>query len=430
VRTDNESHPHLNLICRPSGDIAINPLASASGALSGLRVLDISRVLAGPYCAQLLSDHGAEVIKVEPPQGDETRSLGPPFIGDTAAYFSALNRNKRALALDLAQPAGREVLLCLLAQADVLIENFLPGTMEKWGLGYEEVLAERFPRLVYCRITGFGAGGPLGKLPGYDAVLQAMGGLMSINGAPETGPTRVGTPLVDVVTGIYCAFGVMLALAAREKTGRGQLVDGCLYDTALSLLVPHAANWFASGKVPGLTGSAHPNIAPYDKFATADGEIFLGVVNDGQFGKLCAVLDRPSWAEDPRYAGNAARLRNKDALKADLEEVLRGHQPGALCKTLMAAGVPAGPVHSVEQALNHAHTAHREMAVEAGGVRMLGVPVKLSATPGGARTRPPHFAEHTNEVLAQAGYSDEEIAKLIAQGAVRVERAGTRKPGG
>ncbi|MDB5802899.1 MAG: bbsF 7 [Betaproteobacteria bacterium] len=401
---------------------------SASGALTGLRVLDISRVLAGPYCAQLLSDHGAEVIKVEPPAGDETRSLGPPFIGDSAAYFSALNRNKRALALDLAQPAGREVLLRLLEDADVLIENFLPGTMEKWGLGFGEVLSRRFPRLVYCRITGFGASGPLGSLPGYDAVLQAMGGLMSINGAPEIGPTRVGTPLVDVVTGIYCAFGVMLALAAREKTGRGQMVDGCLYDTSLSLLIPHAANFFASGKVPGLTGSAHPNIAPYDKFATADGEIFLGVVNDGQFRKLCAVLDQPGWAEDPRYAGNAARLRNKEALKADLEEVLRGHEPAALCKTLMAAGVPAGPVHTVAQALDHAHTAHREMAVEAGGMRMLGVPVKLSATPGAARTAPPRFAEHTDEVLAQAGYGDEEIAKLIAEGAVRIERAGARKP--
>jgi crotonobetainyl-CoA:carnitine CoA-transferase CaiB-like acyl-CoA transferase len=397
--------------------------------LTGLRVLDISRVLAGPYCAQLLSDHGAEVIKVEPPAGDETRSLGPPFIGESAAYFSALNRNKRALALDLTQESGRAVLLRLLEDTDVLIENFLPGTMEKWGLGYETVLAGKFPRLVYCRITGFGADGPLGGLPGYDAVLQAMGGLMSINGAPETGPTRVGTPLVDVVTGIYCAFGVMLALAARNSTGRGQLVDGCLYDTALSLLIPHAANFFASGKVPGLTGSAHPNIAPYDKFATADGEIFLGVVNDGQFRKLCTVLDQPAWAEDERYAGNAARLRNKDALKSDLEAVLRHHQPGALCKTLMAAGVPAGPVHSVAQALEHAHSAHREMAVEAGGMRMLGVPVKLSATPGAVRACPPAFAEHTNELLAEAGYSESEIAKLIAEGAVRVERAGARKPG-
>lgn len=410
------------------GDNAIAPTANASGALAGLRVLDISRVLAGPYCAQLLSDHGAIVTKVEPPAGDETRSLGPPFIGDTAAYFTALNRNKRAIALDLTREEGRAVLLRLLEEADVLIENFLPGTMEKWDLGYEEVLAKRFPRLVYCRITGFGADGPLGKLPGYDAVLQAMGGLMSINGAPEIGPTRVGTPLVDVVTGIYCAFGVMLALAARERTGRGQLVDGCLYDTALSLLIPHAANFFASGKVPGLTGSAHPNISPYDKFTTADGEIFLGVVNDGQFRKLCTVLDRPGWAEDPRYAGNALRLQNKQALKRDLEEALRDHDPGELCRTLMAAGVPAGPVHSVEQALGHAHTAHRAMNVTAGDTRVLGVPVKLSATPGAARARPPQFAEHTQEVLTEAGYGSEEIEKLINAGAVRVERAGARKP--
>jgi crotonobetainyl-CoA:carnitine CoA-transferase CaiB-like acyl-CoA transferase len=402
---------------------------TSHGALAGLRVLDLSRVLAGPYCAQLLSDHGAEVIKIEPPQGDETRTFGPPFVGDAAAYFTALNRNKRGLALDLGNPAGREVLLRLLENTDVLIENFLPGAMEKWGLGYETVLGPRFPKLIYCRVSGFGVDGPLGMLPGYDAVLQAMGGVMSINGVPEGGPTRVGMPIVDVVTGIYCAFGVMLALSARAQTGRGQLIDGCLYDTALSLLIPHAANWFASGAVPGLTGSAHPNISPYDKFTTAQGEIFLGVVNDGQFRKFCAAVGRPEWALDRRYLDNPARMRNKQLLKSEIEAVLRTHDPELLCKTLMAAGVPAGPVHSVEEAMQHPHTLHRQMNVELeGGMRAIGVPVKLSATPGSVRTPPPRFAEHTYALLAEAGYSSEEIRKLIAEGAVRTERAGARKP--
>jgi crotonobetainyl-CoA:carnitine CoA-transferase CaiB-like acyl-CoA transferase len=399
-----------------------------AGALEGIRVIDLSRVLAGPYCGQMLSDHGASVLKIEPPQGDETRTLGPPFIDGTAAYFSGLNRNKQALALDLTKAEGRAVLLRLLESADVLIENFLPGSMEKWGLGYADVLAQKFPRLIYCRISGFGTDGPLGGLPGYDAVLQAMGGVMSINGVTAGGPTRVGVPIVDVVTGIHSAFGIMLALAERQKSGRGQLVEACLYDTALSLLIPHAANWFGSGTVPGLTGSAHPNIAPYDKFATASGEIFLGVVNDGQFRKFAAAVGRAEWAADARFADNAARMQNRAMLKREIEAVLAGFEPEALCRDLMAAGVPAGPVHTVEEALNHPHTAHRNMRVNLDGTQALGVPVKLSRTPGAARKRPPKFAEDTRAVLASAGYSETEIQELIEQGAVRTERAGSRRP--
>jgi crotonobetainyl-CoA:carnitine CoA-transferase CaiB-like acyl-CoA transferase len=404
------------------------PSPLPAGALAGIRVLDLSRVLAGPYCGQMLSDHGASVLKIEPPQGDETRTLGPPFVEGTAAYFSGLNRNKQALALDLTRLDARAVLLRLLESADVLIENFLPGSMEKWGLGYAEVLAQMFPRLIYCRISGFGVDGPLGGLPGYDAVLQAMGGVMSINGVAEGGPTRVGVPIVDVVTGIHCAFGIMLALAERQQSGRGQMVDACLYDTALSLLIPHAANWFGSGQVPGLTGSAHPNIAPYDKFATARGEIFLGVVNDAQFRKFSGAVGRAEWAGDARFADNAARMQNRALLKREIEAVLAGFDPEILCRDLMAAGVPAGPVHTVEQALDHPHTAHRGMRVDLDGVRGLGVPVKLSRTPGAARARPPKFGEHTHAVLAAAGYSETEIGKLIEQGAVRTERAGRRRP--
>ena len=302
------------------------PEASISprGALHGLMVVDLSRVLAGPLCTQILSDHGADVIKVEPPIGDETRDLGPPFnaTGD-AAYYSALNRGKRAVSLDLRLPEARGVVERMLAKADVLVENFLPGTMERWGLGYEDCLASRFPGLVYCSITGFGADGPLGGLPGYDAVLQAMCGLMSVNGNPQSGPTRVGIPLVDHLTGYVAATGILMALRVREQTGRGQRVEATLFDTALSLLVPHAANWLASGTTPGLLGSAHPNIAPYDKLSVSDGEIFIGIVNDGQFRRFCDHIGRPELCNDPRFEANSRRLGNREGLKAEIEHTLR-----------------------------------------------------------------------------------------------------------
>lgn len=237
--------------------------ARGHGALAGLRVIDLSRVLAGPLCTQILSDHGAEVTKIEPPSGDETRTLGPPFDeeGD-AAYFTAVNRGKRGMAMDLAHPEGRETLLHLLKDADVLVENFIPGTMQRWGLDFEDELKPRFPGLIYCSISGFGADGPLGGLPGYDAVLQAMCGIMSVNGDPSSGPTRMGIPIVDHLTGYSALTGILLALHHRDRTGCGQRVEATLFDTALSLLVPHAANWMYSDQVPGLLGSAHPNIAP------------------------------------------------------------------------------------------------------------------------------------------------------------------------
>ncbi len=235
------------------------------GALQGLKVVDLTRVVAGPLCTQILADHGAEVVKIEAPEGDETRRLGPPFDehGD-AAYFSGLNRNKRSIALDLGSPAGREVLLRLIAEADVLAENFLPGTMKKWGLDYEANLAPRFPRLVYCSVTGFGADGPMGGKPGYDAVAQALCGLMSVNGFPETGPARVGIPVVDIATGMNATIAILLALTERARSGRGQRVEATLFDTALALLHPHAANSFMGGAEPRLPGNAHPSISTYD----------------------------------------------------------------------------------------------------------------------------------------------------------------------
>jgi crotonobetainyl-CoA:carnitine CoA-transferase CaiB-like acyl-CoA transferase len=366
----------------------------------------------------MLADHGADVIKIEPPQGDETRTLGPPFVGDTAAYYLSLNRNKRVLALDLGKAEAREVLLRLLGDADVLVENFLPGTMEKWGLGYAEALAARFPRLVYCRISGFGADGPLGGMPGYDAVVQALCGLMSVNGTPESGPTRVGVPIVDLATGLSAAMGILLALAERERSGGGQLVEATLFDTALGLLYPQASNWFASGRAPRLTGSAHPNISPYDKFRTGTGEVFLGVVNDGQFRKLCALIGRQDLADDPRFASNDSRLAHTVELRREIEAAMAGADGARLCERLMAEGVPAGAVQSVPQALDHPHVAWREMVVALDGYRALGVPVKLARTPGTIRRKPAAFGADTRTVLAAAGYSDEDVERLIAEGAV------------
>lgn len=393
------------------------------GAMTGLKVVDLSRVLAGPLCTQMLADHGADVVKIEPPAGDETRGLGPPFdAAGQAAYFGAVNRGKQGMALDLSRAEGQAVLEVLLRDADVLVENFLPGTMERWGLGYDAALSTRFPRLIYCAISGFGADGPLGGLPGYDAVLQAMCGLMSINGTQQSGATRVGVPIVDYVTGYNALIGVLLALAARERTGTGQRVDVTLFDTALSLLVPHAANWICSGVVPGRLGSAHPNIAPYDKFAASDGEIFLGILNDGQFGRFCQKVGRGDLLEDPRFRTNADRLSHVAALRAELERTLAAFKSDDLCRELMRAGVPAGVVNTVPQAFAQPHTVHRDMLVESEGHRAPGIPVKLAQTPGGVRRRPPRLGEHAREILAEAGFDQAAIEGLIEAGIVSPQR--------
>ncbi|MBR0750967.1 CoA transferase [Bradyrhizobium jicamae] len=393
------------------------------GAMTGLKVVDLSRVLAGPLCTQMLADHGADVIKIEPPSGDETRGLGPPFDENgQAAYFGAVNRGKRGMALDLSRAEGRAVLEALLKDADVLVENFLPGTMERWGLGYEADLSARFPRLIYCSISGFGADGPLGGLPGYDAVLQAMCGLMSINGTQDSGATRVGVPIVDYVTGYNALTGVLLALAARERSGRGQRVEVTLFDTALALLVRHAANWICSGNAPGRLGSAHPNIAPYDKFAAADGEIFLGILNDGQFRRFCQKVGRGDLLDDPRFRSNADRLRHVAALRAELERTLAAFKSDDLCRDLMRAGVPAGAVNTVPQAFAQAHVAHRDMLIERDGHRAPGLPVKLAQTPGDATRRPPRFGEHAQEILTEAGFDQAAIDGLIAAGIITSQK--------
>ena len=364
-----------------------------TGALQGLRIIDLSRVLAGPYCTQILADHGADVLKVEPPGGDETRGWGPPFDAEgTASYFLGLNRNKRGCTMDLTQDAAREALLALLGDADVLVENFKAGTLEKWGLG-PDVLAERFPQLVHCRITGFGADGPLGALPGYDAAIQALAGLMSVNGEPdEKGgePLRVGLPVVDMVTGLNAALGILLALHERGRSGRGQFVEVALYDAGLSLLHPHAANHLLDWRIPRRTGNAHPNICPYDTFRTGTQPIFLAVGNDRQFATLCRVIGAESLASDVRFASNGERSVNRVALKALLEEQLARFACEPLADELVRAGVPCAAIHDVATALADPHTHHRGMVVAIGErYRGVGSPIKLARTPATYRTPPP-----------------------------------------
>lgn len=390
---------------------------SGGGALAGLKVIDLTRVLGGPYCTMVLSDHGAEVIKVEPPQGDEVRDWGPPFHEGNASYFIGVNRNKKAIALDLAKPEAREVLLRLLETADVLTENFKPGTMEKWGIGYA-TLSEKFPRLIHCRVSGFGADGPLGGFPGYDAIVQAMVGLMSINGTPESGPVRLGTPIVDIGTGLFSAIGILMALHERHASGRGQFLDMTLHDCGMALLHPHAANFFLSGKRPSATGNAHPNIAPYDTFATTTCTIFLGNGNDATFRKMMTVLGKPELGTDARFATNAKRLENRLALNSEIAAIVAPQDGFELSRRLLQAGLAAGPVLPVDEVMQQPHTRHRGMVAELGWYKGLGTPIKFSRTPGGARRAPPDFAQDSDAVFAAHGFSADEVAALKQAGVV------------
>jgi len=368
------------------------------GSLANLKVIDASRVLGGPYAGQVLADHGADVIKIEPPAGDETRGWGPPFLDETASYFLGLNRNKRGMALDMSQPAGVELLTRMLEGADVFIENFKTGTLARWGLGREEI-ERRFPRLVHCRVSGFGADGPLGGMPGYDAAVQASCGIMSVNGELGGAPLRVGLPVVDMVTGLNAVIGIMMALNERATSGKGQFVETTLYDCGVSLLHPHLPNYYLSGKVAAPSGNAHPNICPYDTFATGTDPIFLAVGNNRQFAILCSTIGREDLPEDPRFASNGERNINRDALKIELEKALTAHECNVLADTLIKAGVPCGAVRTIDQVVADPHTKHREMVVDIGAYRGTGSPIKLSRTPASYRMAPPRFAEHTSEIL-------------------------------
>lgn len=382
------------------------------GSLANLKVIDASRVLGGPYAGQVLADHGADVIKVEPPAGDETRGWGPPFLDDAASYFLGLNRNKRGIAVDLSQETGRALLLELLDGADVFLENFKTGTLERWGLGYAE-LSQRFPKLIHARVSGFGADGPMGGMPGYDAAIQAVCGIMSVNGEQGGQPLRVGLPVVDMVTGLNVTIGILMALNERAQSGKGQFVEASLYDCGVSLLHPHLPNYHLSGKVAAPSGNAHPNICPYDTFATGTDPIFLAVGNHRQFTTLCNLIARPDLPDDPRFTSNGQRNINRDALKLELESALAAFDCNDLADRLIKAGVPCGAVRSIDQVVADPHTIHREMVVDIGEYRGTGSPIKLSRTPASYRLAPPRFAQHTAEVLREHSLSADHYSDVL-----------------
>ena len=383
------------------------------GALDGLKVIDLTRVLGGPYATQILADYGASVIKLEPPQGDEVRDWGPPFFQGDASYFLGLNRNKRSLALDLTKEGGREVFLRLLADADILIENLKTGTLESWNLGYEDVLQAKFPKLIHCRISGYGADGPLGGLPGYDAIIQAYAGWFSVNGDEASGPTRVGIPMVDMGTGLYSVIGILMAINERHKSGNGQFIDMTLYDCAVSLMHPHIPNYMLSNAIPKPTGNAHPNISPYDRFHTKTVDIFIGAGNDRAFNRLCDTISAQNIKRDQRFSTSKLRNQNRVSLTELLSKLIILEDGEDLCSRLMKAGVPAGPILNTAQVMEAEHTEHRKMDAQCDWWRGAGLPIKFSRTPGSIVSPPPKFGVHGRDVLSEHGYSDEEVKELI-----------------
>jgi crotonobetainyl-CoA:carnitine CoA-transferase CaiB-like acyl-CoA transferase len=389
--------------------------------LEGFTVLDLTRVLSGPYCTMLLADMGARVIKIEQPgKGDDTRGWGPPFLEGESAYFLSINRNKESVTLDFKKPGGRSILDRLIAQSDVLVENFRPGTLDKLGLDYAS-LAAAHPKLIVCSISGFGQTGPRRPEAGYDAVIQAEGGLMSLTGPADGPPYRLGVAIGDIVTGMFAAQGVLLALLARARTGRGQLVDVAMLDSVAALLTYQAGIHFATGTPPRRIGNRHPTIVPYELFSAADGDFVLAIGNDDQWQRFCAVA---GLHDDERFRTNRQRVMQYGELKPILDGVLRGGTRQSWIDRLRGAGVPCGSVRDLEEVFADPQLAARDMVATVehpaiGDLRLLGVPVKLSETPGAVRTAPPKLGQHNDAVLrTELGLTDAEIDTLRRQGAI------------
>ncbi len=390
--------------------------------LDDLTVVDLSRALAGPYCTMMLADLGARVIKVETPDGgDDTRGWGPPFLRGESAYFMSINRNKQSVTLNLKHARGLELLRRLIARGDVLVENFRPGTMDRLGLGYEAVHASA-PRVIYCSISGFGQTGPYRERAAYDLIIQGMGGIMGITGEPDGPPMRVGVAISDICAGMFAAYGILAALRVRDRTGRGQWVDVSLLDGQVAWMTYVAANYFATRKDPPRAGQAHPNLVPYQPFATRDGFVNVAVGSEGLWQRFCGAMEMPI-AADTRFATNAARVAHRQELVDVLTPVFAGRTTAEWVSRLLDAGVPAGPIYRMSEVMTDPQVLNREMVVElthprAGRITVNGVPVKLSETPGGVRTPPPVLGEHTEEVLRALGLGEADITALRSEGVI------------
>ena len=395
-----------------------------AGPLKGIRVLDLSRVLAGPYCTMVLGDLGAEIIKVERPgSGDDTRAWGPPWAGGESAYYLSINRNKRSVTLDIKTPEAQDIIRELADTSDIVVENFKHGTLEKLGIGYEQ-LSERNPRLIWATISGYGPDGPMADKPGYDFVAQGEAGIMAITGEPDGDPMKVGVAIVDITTGLYASNAILAALHERGQSGFGQRLDANLFSSAVAWLANVGSNHLVSGEPARRYGNAHANIVPYQVFKARDQHITVAVGNNPQFQSLCRILDLPTPGEDPRYSTNPARVENRDQLIADLQAQIETRDANELLAELEVAGIPSGLINSIEQVFQHPQVLARNMVVEtehptAGTLKLAGIPFELSRTPASVRSAPPLLGEHTESVLTELlGRSAADIEALRQKGAI------------